>query len=308
MDCTVNVCRYNRAILAVLTLPLMSIACGHSGDPNGQSQSPTGLTPSTLQADPPNLADINGNGTRDADASDTDWPGKMTVVYEDATTADAIRGREVMEQYDMLQQFADDINSTLKLPYDIPIQGKQCDESSLYWSPGDKAVVLCYEGVSHLVDQFTELGDDIPEDAVYDTELLGFFHESGHMVIDIYDLPAVGREEDDADQVSAYLMLQPNPDGSVDRDRLDSITDAARSFAADAAAQGGVDDTDLADVHSPTKARMYNLECWAYGADPAYGADLVSAGLLPQDRADGCEEEYAKLRSAWDRLLEPYLK
>lgn len=278
----------------------------HSGDPDAQSLAVS--TASTLQANPPDLADVNANGTPDADASDTEWPGRMIAVYEDATTPEAIRGREVMQRYDMLQQFANDINSTLKLPYGIPLQGKQCDESNLYWSPDDKAVVLCYEGVSNLVDKFTELGDEIPEDAVYDTELLGFFHESGHMVIDIYDLPAVGREEDDADQVSAYLMLQPNPDGTVDRDRLDSITDAARSFAADAAAQGGVDDTDLADVHSPTKGRYYNLECWAYGADPAYGADLVSAGQLPQDRADGCEAEYAKLRSAWDRLLEPYLK
>ena len=29
--------------------------------------------------------------------SDKDWPGKMTVIYEDATTPDAIRGRKFMQ-------------------------------------------------------------------------------------------------------------------------------------------------------------------------------------------------------------------
>lgn len=53
---------------------------------------------------------------------------------------------------------------------------------------------------------------------------------------------------------------------------------------------------------------MYNFECWAYGADPAKGADLVSSGMLPQGRADGCQEEYEKLEHAWSKLLEPYLK
>ena len=41
----------------------------------------------------------------------------------------------------------------------------------------------------------------------------------------------------------------------------------------------------------------------------AYGPQtLVAKGLLTQDRADGCEGEYRQMRSAWDRLLEPYLK
>jgi hypothetical protein len=302
----VKVCDYSRAVLGVLTVAFVAVGCGNAGHPQAQSTSPTTTATPAQQAAPSHQGDINGNGKPDTQASDTDWPGKMTVVYDDATTPDAIRGRDFMRQNQLLQEFADDINSTLKLPYDIPVQGKQCGESELYWNSEDKAVVLCYEGVSNLIDKFTDLGDDDPRNAVHDTELLGFFHESGHMVINIYDLPAVGREEDDADQVSAYLMLQPNPDGTVDKRRLDQITDAARSFAADS--EGEVDDSALADVHSPTKARLYNLECWAYGADPAYGADIVSAGLLPQDRADSCEAEYAQLRRAWDRLLEPYFK
>jgi len=50
------------------------------------------------------------------------------------------------------------------------------------------------------------------------------------------------------------------------------------------------------------------IECWVYGSDPERNADLVGDDQLPQDRADGCEDEYDKMSHAWDRLLEPYLK
>jgi len=237
----------------------------------------------------------------------TSGGGTMQPVYEEASSPSAVDGRAFMQSRNMLERFADDINNTLNLPYDIPLQGKQCDESNLYWSPADKAVVICYESVTRLGGQFTDLGDPDPEQAVYDTVQVGFFHESGHMAIDIYDLPAVGREEDDADQVSVYLMLRPNAGGTVDASQVQALDNAMKSFAADGDQQG-VDDAVMADVHSPTKARLFNLECWAYGADPEYGEALVNAGLLPEDRAQGCPAEYGKLRSAWDRLLAPYLK
>lgn len=234
--------------------------------------------------------------------------GEMIPVYDDATTSAAKTGRALMQQTNMLELFTQDINSVLALPFNVPLRGTQCGEANLFWNPNDRAIEMCYENAARLLKQFTELGYASPESAAFNAELLGFYHESGHMVIDIYDLPAVGREEDDADQVSAYMMLRPNADGSVDVDQLDAIGDAARSYAADADQPGALDDSVLADTHSPTKTRLYNLECWTYGADPSYGQQLVSAGLLPAQRAEQCPAEYARLRDSWNRLLAPYLK
>ena len=75
----------------------------------------------------PTQTDVNDNGVPDSDPSDDDWPGTMNVVYEEATTPDAIRGRKFMEDTKLLPQLADDITATLKLPYDIPLRGSQCD-------------------------------------------------------------------------------------------------------------------------------------------------------------------------------------
>jgi putative metallopeptidase DUF4344 len=100
--------------------------------------------------------------------------------------------------------------------------------------------------------------------------LASFYHETGHMVIDLYELPATGREEDAADQASAYLLLQRDEDGRFAPESVQAIMDSGRWFGAMSSGAGGeVDDEELADVHSPDRARMFNMVCWAYGADPA---------------------------------------
>ena len=68
------------------TAALLVTGCAHNQPPQGQSGPTTAEVSSASQADPAQPADVNGNGKPDGDPSDGDWPGKMTVVYEDATT------------------------------------------------------------------------------------------------------------------------------------------------------------------------------------------------------------------------------
>lgn len=286
--------------LAVLT------GCSHQNAPSQKTSAASG---SEVVAPTATQTDVNGNGKPDSDSSDQDWPGKMTVVYEDAKTPDAIRGRKFMEEHNLLPQLADDITGTLKLPYDIPLKGSQCNEPNDYWSPGDKAMTLCYEDVANSLDIYRAAGDKDPGDGAWNEALASFYHETGHMVIDLYELPALGREEDVADQASVFLLLRPDDNGKIDPADVGAILDSARWFKAMSALNNGdADDGSMADVHSPSKARMYNMVCWAYGADPDATGDVVAQGLLPEQRAGGCENEYQKLDRAWSTLLEPYVK
>ena len=169
---------------------MMAIAAVVAGCGQG-SQAPSPSSPaSTAEAavmPTPTQTDVNGNGVPDSDPSDDDWPGKMTVVYEDATTPDAIRGRKFMEDSKLLPQLADDITTSLKLPYDIPLKGSQCDEPNDFWSPGDQEMTLCYEDVANSLDLYAQLGDEDPEASAWNEALASFYHETGHMVIDLYD-------------------------------------------------------------------------------------------------------------------------
>jgi hypothetical protein len=253
--------------------------------------------------------DVNGNGVPDTSIDDKDWPGKITATYQDATSPEAITGRDLLRNAHLLEDLADGMTDLLKLPYDIPLIGKQCDTANAYWSPDEKSITICYEDATDALDIYTKAGDPDPRASAINSEIATFYHESGHMVIDLYDLPVTGREEDVADQLAAYILLTPGPDGKIDPASVQAVKDFAREFKGYSDQRGGVvDDRLLSDTHTLDLARMYNLECWVYGSDPAGNADLVSSGALPQDRADGCEGEYTKLSSAWDTLLGPYLK
>ena len=40
-----------------------------------------------------------------------------------------------------------------------------------------------------------------------------FFHELGHCLIDVWDLPTTGREEDAVDQLAMFVLLDGTPEG-----------------------------------------------------------------------------------------------
>lgn len=240
------------------------------------------------------------------DAADSDT-GAMVVQYEDATTEEAQRGRDLMQKTGVLEQLAEDVTATYKLPYDIPLIGAQCDEANDFWSPDDQAMSMCYEDVDESLKIFGEAGDPDPEESARRVVVASFFHELGHMLIDIYQLPATGREEDVADQLAASILLGPDDDGNIDPDYVQAAKDQAREYQI-YAQQDEPDEEFFADVHTLDRARAYNFECWIYGSDPEANADIVEQGLLPESRAERCQDEFDKLTDAWAELLDPHIK
>lgn len=232
--------------------------------------------------------------------------GRMTIVYEDATTPEAIRGRELMEKTGLLDALAQDVNDLFALPYDVTLVGGQCGEANDYWSSAEKKMTLCYEDIDYSLQLFRD--DPDPEATARRIAVGSFYHELGHMAIDIYDLSVTGRGEDVADQLAAYWLLEPDDNGKVDADTLEAARDTARWYSLNSAAPDGIDEGAFSGVYTVDQSRAYNFECWIYGSDPQGSADIVSSGVLPEDRASGCEEEYDQLARAWSELLEPHYK
>jgi hypothetical protein len=288
---------------ALLGLVLLVSACGNSGSQPDQLREST-ASPSTAEANPAQSADpAEPSVPGKADAS-----GSMIPRYDEANSPEAKTGRDIQEQADLLNHLANSVNNTLTLPHDIQLVGKQCDTANAWWDPADNSVTLCYEEATEGLEIYTKAGDADPRASTVNGEIATFYHELGHMVISLYDLPITGREEDVADQLSAYILLTPGPDGKVDPANVQAIKDSAREFQGYAEAAGELDDTDLAGGHSPNKVRAFNMECWLYGSNPAANGDLVGEGHLPQSRAELCEDEWDKLSHAWSRLLGPHLK
>ena len=244
--------------------------------------------------------------------------GQMTVSYGDATTPEAVRGRTLMQNEKLLEGIAADVNASLKLPRDVELAGEQCGQANATWNSARNRIKICYE----LVDLNLRLFDRNPADgevlgelsqpeasvAVTDATLATIYHELGHAVIALYDLPVTGREEDVADQLAAFVILRaddflrdfPNP--------ARVAGEYAEMFELWAAKRGVAGNSDFVDEHSLNETRMYNFKCWIYGSDPAANAGMITDGSLPADRAAGCPLEYQQLSKAWSTLLAPYLK
>lgn len=287
--------KHTAALWAVVVAAVLAAGCG--GRDTGAAPSPTSAattSPAAPKPAKPTAAD--------------DQTGRMVVTYEDATTPEATKGRELMERSHFLDDLAASVTASFRPPFDIPVVGSQCGEANDYWDPNDKKLVMCYEDVDESIRVFTEAGDADPDDTARRIGIASFFHELGHMAIDIYDLPVTGREEDVADQLSAFELLSPDDDGKVDEDYLQAARDIAREYTVLSAEGGELEKEAFADVHTLDQARAYNFECWIYGSDPSANADIVANGSLPEDRADGCEEEWQQLSRGWSTLLEPHLR
>lgn len=128
-----------------------------------------------------------------------------------------------------------------------------------------------------------------------------FYHELGHALIDVMQLPIFGQEEDAADVLSVLLI-----DAFFEEEPAVEIAYAtASSFLIDDAARqktGG--DVAFYDVHAPDLQRYYTLVCLFYGASPDAREFMAEELELPEARADGCPDEYDLAWSSWGPVMD----
>ena len=160
------------------------------------------------------------------------------------------------------------------------------------WLPALAMVGIA--GVAH--------AENSEERAFLTANILGiFYHEFGHAVIDIEDVPIFGQEEDAVDVFSVFLI-----DSVFEADiALQLAYDAAFGFAGEADWRDATSE-EIAwwDVHRPDKQRFYNTVCIFYGADPDDRKDFAEELGLPEERADYCPDEFAQAENAWGGILD----
>jgi hypothetical protein len=201
----------------------------------------------------------------------------------------------------------------IRWPRTLKLELKSCAGEVNAWYE-DGAVTVCYE---YLEDMWTSANSaKRPAAIARDDAFVGPFvdtvlHEAGHALFDLLRVPLLGREEDAADQVAAYHVLQLPKE--IKR-RL--ILGGAYAYTSGLNVRRARDLTRLrlqisrhvmsADEHSSGPQRLYNLLCIAYGSDKELFADLVDKGFLPKERAEMCEAEYQQIDYAYRTLIAPH--
>ncbi|MEU2503516.1 DUF4344 domain-containing metallopeptidase [Streptomyces sp. NPDC007863] len=242
-------------------------------------------------------------------------PGELVVSYEPAQTQEGLAEQEFLQENEVLESAAAHANSLIGLPHDIPLVGASCEEPNAYWDPDEGAIIFCYEYAALFRSIFTDLntsGTPVERERATNDDVIGIsnstvFHELGHALISVYELPITGREEDAVDQL-ATLLLSEDP---VHEEYAWSDIEAWGALAL--ASEEGRISEDVAGEHSLNAQRFYNAVCWLYGSNPALyqGVVLTEAnpdGYLPESRAVRCPDEYRQIQESWSTLLAPYLK
>jgi Putative metallopeptidase len=251
-------------------------------------------------------------GVRMASAQQSE-PNRINIEYGEAKDPAHQELRQMLRRHAVLER-VQSIFSPVKIPRPLTFRTAGCNGEMNAWF-GEKEVVLCYELVEDVV--VTALSRRRPawlneEDAIRGPLVNMLLHEGAHALFAYLDTPIFGREEDAADQFAAYLMLSlgkndvlPMAGGIV----YTYMNEAGvRSVASLRRKKLRLVDGKLqADAHSTPIQRMYSFLCLAYGAAPEVFREVVKSGALPDERVEGCADEFRQVDKAFRTLILPHL-
>jgi hypothetical protein len=161
-------------------------------------------------------------------------------------------------------------------------------------------VILCYEYLHDLEQRIAELPPAYNKaDTLIGAFLEVTFHEIGHALFDVLEVPIFGREEDAADQMGAFILQQ------FDADLARRLTSGAAYIWL--MKDRTLPQTAFSEEHGTDLQRHYNVLCLGYGGHPEVFQDFVDRGALPAERAKNCAREYQQVRDAFVKTILPYV-
>ncbi len=247
---------------------------------------------------------IKNNILQDDAHSSLEDKGNFKVVYDATSNSKYIKIQNDLKQLQFFEKKSKDLNSKLNLPGDIIVNIAECDVINAFYDGNTDTIIICYEMMEFLDELFTSLYDD---DQTIHAGINGaieffFLHELGHALIDVYDIPITGMEEDAVDQLATIILLQKGNDG------IPAIAATSVFFANQGMSVTDVGQLSFADEHSLDLQRFYNILCFTYGSDVTEYGVLIDLNLLPEERSIRCTGEYSKISQSWNILLSPYEK
>ena len=198
-----------------------------------------------------------------------------------------------------VERMASSLSYGLSLPQPITLMTTECGTANAFYDPRQRTIILCLELLVRAMTAATQISDEVNRDrrerVAAGAVSFVLLHELGHALIQVLDLPLLGREEDAADQLSAYLLLNgPASDAQFAmRGAMWFFADTATTFT----------QRQLSGEHSLDSQRRGNLACWAIGMNSSAYAWARREGRLTPQREARCPSEYRQLASAVRRLL-----
>lgn len=247
------------------------------------------------------MSEVDKSGQTSPATSTVNYSGIVSVQYAETVDPGHRKIKAILESWRGFDEAAADIDSVFMVPRNLTIVFSDCGVANAFYDPAQAAIFMCYDLVHDLAADYANYGlsDSAHAAAVWQTTFFIFYHELGHAVIDILDLPVTGREEDAVDQLATVILLEGGEEGR------DAALLGASWFERMSQRMGG--DVPFWDEHSLNSQRYFNIICWVYGSDTSTHESLLGPDwMLPPDRAERCPDEYNRMRRAWESMLVPH--
>jgi Putative metallopeptidase/WG containing repeat len=231
---------------------------------------------------------------------------RFAVLYAlDRTPEGKVYMNEVvryLQTSGLVNTMVERLNATFKLPHSVSIRFQWVGDVNAFYNPNDRNIYFGLEMVDFIYAKFKTVYAGERLNAAVNNALVFFlFHEVGHALKDIYELPIPGNQESAVDDFSCFLLSNRSDDQTEQ-----AALDGASSFAL--FANDSNMHTPYWDEHPFDLQRYYYILCRLYGKNPAKYAAIVAQNKLPDHWKAGCGEAYTSMIKDWKKLLQPYLK
>ncbi len=216
-----------------------------------------------------------------------------TGIYTDLTSMDDNNYKVVPHVNEILASNIELMNKRFILPYDLSVSAADCDAAA-YYSYKSKSIVICSSTLDYL-SRYAYRAEDL--EAIDKNIRFILYHEAAHMLIDVYSIPVIGREESAADTFAIMTMLEYDGYESIEHViRFYDMVREDRYIITPASVK-------YWDEHMLFAQTYYDMLCLTYGK-----YDIVSYRELLHDRAESCRYEYLRQKQALEELFGKYIR
>jgi hypothetical protein len=285
--------------------------------------------------------------TPGAEAGDTIGAHGFKITYEETAVEGIDEVRDLLQRDGNFQEVFDEVAAQIALPRDVPIIFRDCGEPSAFWTPENKTVTMCYELISLYNTSYEQietpeqgfLQQASVEQVVTATTLFVMLHELGHGLIDLFDLPITGKEEDAADQFATIVLISSDEEDDKLEERPSRLALlGAYFFQRLAHSPDSLTRQILSNEHALAQQRYYEVMCLVLGSNTNVYGPVISLGvqmvfdaaqsypnlvrdgsidewlertddlnILPYKRALRCEREFKRYNASWDYLIDTFM-
>lgn len=249
------------------------------------------------------LAACGSSDTKTTSTAAAPKRGTIRVLYATPQGPDEALAQTVLSAGGTAEVAKALVDKRFKMPWDMKVVVRR-DGSGPFYDPSNHTINLDYNFVDFVLKSVKENDPSISDrDLGEKTAAINafvFLHEFGHALVDAYDLPITGREEDAVDQLATVLLTQDVKGGDV------YSLDAAEFFNDLQQNPSNLKAADFFDEHSLDAQRAYSIVCWVAGSSEAAYKAIEAQNVLSKARLEQCPAEYQQKVNAWKTLLAPH--